>query len=202
MITINQRFHHFDPHIALGYDDVDDDSTADRAYLIIPKSASSTILDIFHADLTGWNCEDVSISASTSNNLPSTVRHKFYVIRNPVDRAMSMYMMLKRNGIPYIEMTPDTTFDEYLEFVDTQLPLPDCDPHFRPHSDFIARLSENHGFECVLLENLDEYLIKIGCTPEHINITETATPEVSDKAIEDINRMYAIDCELYKANNR
>lgn len=129
--------------------------------------------------------------------LPSNIKLKFVIIRNPTERLISYYLMLKEKRLVIIANADTLTFDEFLKETSKELQKELPDQHVRKQVYWINLLSKD--FIKVRMDNLDKFLIDNNLPSIRDNVNSLPQFVPTPEQLNDITEMYKEDIILYKS---
>jgi len=162
------------------------------ANLVIYKNGSSSIANAFQHPRIG-QLKDIPYIPEilVTEKLPDTVEHAFIVIRNPTERVISYYNMLR------IDMDVTMTFEEFWEWATIELQKEDCDPHLRPQSDFLIGLIPDTRIEYIKMENLSAYLTTLGLPNTKCHVLGSENIQIDKIFADKIEHVFSKDIIMY-----
>ncbi|MBX2947332.1 MAG: sulfotransferase family 2 domain-containing protein [Cyclobacteriaceae bacterium] len=189
-------------------------------YVRIPKAASTSVssemLNLITPNLKNESFNSTQINfladAWLQTSLPDQLKTftGFTVVRNPVDRIISVYRdffstdtnkpFIYQNYLGGILPRP-LSFDEFIARI-SRIPDRFKDQHFKPQYLFLKPYQQKRinvsVFKLEEPERLQEFLHPFNLALPHLNKSpETMAVECSDNTLNAIRRMYAFDFRVY-----
>ncbi len=152
---------------------------------MIPKNGTMTLETIIK-DYDGKYC-------AIKDPILDTIPNKLWIYRDPVERIISVYSMVKNGLHISYEYPVNPTEDEFIEFLKLNINNPNCESHIKPQVEFVKELDKT--WKLIRLENLSDVLKSFNVNPVNINVNPTKH-EVSSRMRHIIKTLYYEDSNL------